>query len=274
MANTSIYNAFERMWQHVIAKLGDKANAEHTHDDIYYTETEVDTLLGNKADATHNHDDSYYTQTQMDETLAGKKNNDFVVTITGNVNDGYTSNKMPAEIYEAYTNGKTVYAVINSSTGPILRLSQCNSANATFAIAHTKSTQLCVVGANGRVLMVLSDFYDETEVDNKLAAKASQTSLDTHVNNADIHFTAAERTKLSSVEEAANHTVVDSALSSSSENPVQNKVINSAISTLTGTVSTNTSSISAHTTSINNLQTAISEIQEITSAEVQALFNS
>lgn len=31
MANTSIYNAFERMWQHVVAKLGTKAEAEHTH---------------------------------------------------------------------------------------------------------------------------------------------------------------------------------------------------------------------------------------------------
>lgn len=42
MANTSILAAFERMWQHVVAKLGDKANLDHTHDDRYYTEAEVD----------------------------------------------------------------------------------------------------------------------------------------------------------------------------------------------------------------------------------------
>lgn len=42
MANTSIYAAFERLWQHVVAKLGDKANADHSHDDVYYTETEID----------------------------------------------------------------------------------------------------------------------------------------------------------------------------------------------------------------------------------------
>jgi hypothetical protein len=31
MANTSIYAAFERFWQHIVAVLGEKADAEHTH---------------------------------------------------------------------------------------------------------------------------------------------------------------------------------------------------------------------------------------------------
>ena len=33
--------------------------AGHTHDDRYYTETEVDTLLSGKSDTTHNHDGTY-----------------------------------------------------------------------------------------------------------------------------------------------------------------------------------------------------------------------
>lgn len=45
MANQSIFAAFERMWQHVVAALGNKADATHAHDDLYYTETEVDTKL-------------------------------------------------------------------------------------------------------------------------------------------------------------------------------------------------------------------------------------
>lgn len=45
MANTSIYAAFEKMWQHVIAKLSEKASADHSHDDDYYTETEIDSKL-------------------------------------------------------------------------------------------------------------------------------------------------------------------------------------------------------------------------------------
>ena len=43
-------------------------------------------------------------------------------------------------------------------------------------------------------------------------------------------MTAAERTKLSGISEGANKTVVDTAMSSSSTNPVQNKVINTALS--------------------------------------------
>ena len=31
MANTSIFNAFERMWQHIVAALGNKSNLDHTH---------------------------------------------------------------------------------------------------------------------------------------------------------------------------------------------------------------------------------------------------
>lgn len=36
MANTSIYNAFERMWSHVVAKIDGKSDSEHNH--IYYGE--------------------------------------------------------------------------------------------------------------------------------------------------------------------------------------------------------------------------------------------
>lgn len=43
-------------------------------------------------------------------------------------------------------------------------------------------------------------------------------------------YTTAEKTKLSGIETGANKTTVDSALSSSSTNPVQNKVINTALS--------------------------------------------
>lgn len=83
---------------------------------------------------------------------------------------------------------------------------------------------------------------------------------------------AYTKTQVDSAVNAAKVTV-DTALSATSTNPVQNKAVNSAISTLTSTVSANTQSISSHTTAIQNLQTAVSEITEITSAEIQSLFN-
>ena len=55
-------------------KLSSKANSSHTHDDRYYTETEVDTKLSGKANSSHNHDDRYYTESEMDGKLSGKAN--------------------------------------------------------------------------------------------------------------------------------------------------------------------------------------------------------
>ena len=42
------------------------ATAGHTHDDRYYTESEMDTKLGGKADAEHSHDDLYYAKSEVD----------------------------------------------------------------------------------------------------------------------------------------------------------------------------------------------------------------
>ena len=49
MANASILAAFERMWQHVLAVIGNKADATHTHDDTYYTKTELNDALTQKS---------------------------------------------------------------------------------------------------------------------------------------------------------------------------------------------------------------------------------
>lgn len=46
-------------------------------------------------------------------------------------------------------------------------------------------------------------------------------------------MTSADRTKLNGIASGANKTTVDSSLSSSSTNPVQNKVVNSALAALT-----------------------------------------
>ena len=39
--------------------VSNKANASHSHSELYYTETEIDTKLANKANSTHNHDNAY-----------------------------------------------------------------------------------------------------------------------------------------------------------------------------------------------------------------------
>ena len=64
-------------------------------------------------------------------------------------------------------------------------------------------------------------------------------------------YTTAEKNKLAGIATGANKTVVDSSLSSSSTNPVQNKVVNSAISNLNALVGN-----TAVSTQISNAITA------------------
>ena len=51
MTNNSIKAAFQRFWEHVVAQLNGKADVNHTHD---------------YADSVHNHDDIYYTESEID----------------------------------------------------------------------------------------------------------------------------------------------------------------------------------------------------------------
>lgn len=61
------------------ASLSGKAPSDHTHDDRYYTESEIDskmsavnTSLSGKAPSSHTHDDRYYTEAEIDSKLDTK----------------------------------------------------------------------------------------------------------------------------------------------------------------------------------------------------------
>ena len=69
-------------------------------------------------------------------------------------------------------------------------------------------------------------------------------------------YTTAEKNKLSGIDEGANKTTVDSALSSSSTNPVQNKVVNTAI--------TNLNTLVGDTAVSTQISDAISELDMLT----------
>lgn len=116
---------------------------------------------------------------------------------------------------------------------------------------------------------------DTTTVNNQLSGKVDkETGKGLSTND----YTTAEKNKLSGIEAQANKTVVDDALSSTSTNPLQNKVINTAIagkadastvtalaetvsgkadastvSSLSSQVSTNTSNIATQTARIDSI---------------------
>ena len=77
-----------------------KAAANHTHDDRYYTEAEVNKLLATKAAAnhthsyaatSHTHDDRYYTETEVNNLLATKAAATDVTALKYALSQAYTT---------------------------------------------------------------------------------------------------------------------------------------------------------------------------------------
>ena len=57
------------------ANIDKKANTGHTHDDRYFTETEITQKLAGKSDTSHNHDERYYTETEIDAKVTTLQSN-------------------------------------------------------------------------------------------------------------------------------------------------------------------------------------------------------
>ena len=108
---------------------------------------------------------------------------------------------------------------------------------------------------------------DSTTVTNQLSGKVDkETGKGLSTND----YTTAEKTKLSGIEAEANKTTVDSALSSSSTNPVQNKVVNTALGAKQDTLSSaqlaavnsgiDSSKVSQITTNQTNISSLSSQV--------------
>ena len=57
------------------ANIDKKANTGHTHDDRYFTETEINNKLAGYSVTGHNHDDEYYTETEIDAKVTTLQSN-------------------------------------------------------------------------------------------------------------------------------------------------------------------------------------------------------
>ena len=83
--------------------LDGKAASSHTHDDRYYTESEINTKLNGKANASHTHDDRYYTESEMNAKLNGKANSSHTHNYAGSSSAGGTANSVNGLTFAAQT---------------------------------------------------------------------------------------------------------------------------------------------------------------------------
>ena len=120
----------------------------------------------------------------------------------------------------AYTHSQQAHAPDNAEANVITGI-QKNGTNLTIANKKVNIT----VPTKITDLTNDSDFATTTQLDTKVD-KVTGKGLSTN------DYTTEEKTKLSNIEDGANKTVVDTALSSTSTNPVQNKVINTKLDSM------------------------------------------
>lgn len=209
--------------------VGNYIAVKHLND--YYKKTEIDSKLGGKSNVGHNHDERYYTETEIDV----KVNN-----INSQINSliGFTAtivNSLPStgEVGVMYLKLNTSASVEGNIYDEYIWVN-----NKFEKIGSTETT------------VDLSGYVTQTEMNTQLANKAninhSHTSdsiglekgsdddmwmYEYGINKqSDVNgFVYDHEKKLENIDDGANKTVVDSSLSSSSKNPVQNKVVNSAL---------------------------------------------
>lgn len=209
--------------------VGNYIAVKHLND--YYKKTEIDSKLGGKSNVGHNHDERYYTETEID----AKVNN-----INSQINSliGFTAtivNSLPStgEVGVMYLKLNTSASVEGNIYDEYIWVN-----NKFEKIGSTETT------------VDLSGYVTQTEMNTQLANKANvnhgHLSRDIEINpdvedgmwvyeyglnrqtDVNCHVYNHEK-KLENIDDGANKTVVDSSLSSSSKNPVQNKVVNSAL---------------------------------------------
>ncbi len=209
--------------------VGNYIAVKHLND--YYKKTEIDSKLGGKSNVGHNHDERYYTETEIDV----KVNN-----INSQINSliGFTAtivNSLPStgEVGVMYLKLNTSASVEGNIYDEYIWVN-----NKFEKIGSTETT------------VDLSGYVTQTEMNTQLANKANinhshtSDSIDLEEGSEDDlwiyeyeinrqssvnSFVYDHEKKLENIDDGANKTVVDSSLSSSSKNPVQNKVVNSAL---------------------------------------------
>lgn len=236
----------------------------HTHDDRYYTETEMNTKLNGKANSSHTHGNGDITSLDASKITSGtisidrlpqgalerltvvaddtarfkltsstiQKGDTVKVTSTGKMYYVVDETKLSTEAgYEVYAAGTAASVPWSGVTGKPSTYTPSSHTHTKSQITDFPSS----LPANGGNSATVNGHTVNSDVPS--GAKFTDTTYNDATTSAHGLMTPAMVSKLNGIADGANKTIVDSALDASSENPVQNKVIAGEINTLKKSVS-------------------------------------
>lgn len=218
--------------------VGNYIAVKHLND--YYKKTEIDSKLSGKSNVGHNHDERYYTETEIDAKVNNINSQinsliGFTATIvnslpsTGEVGVMYlklnTSASVEGNIYDEYIWVNNKFEKIGSTETTV---------DLSGYVTQTEMNTQLANKANTNHTHDIASLPDETDMlghmENDfytaLDTKANKTTATTSANGL---MSKEDKSKLDGIATEANKTVVDSSLSSSSTNPVQNKIVTDAL---------------------------------------------
>lgn len=209
--------------------VGNYIAVKHLND--YYKKTEIDSKLGGKSNVGHNHDERYYTETEIDAKVNNINSQinsliGFTATIvnslpsTGEVGVMYlklnTSSSVESNIYDEYIWVNNKFEKIGSTETTV---------DLSGYVTQTEMNTQLANKANTNHSHTSDSINLEEGSDDDMWMYEYGINRQSSVNG----FVYDHEKKLENIDDGANKTVVDSSLSSSSKNPVQNKVVNSAL---------------------------------------------
>lgn len=280
--------------------------ADDSHNHVISNVDGLQSALDGKAASGHNHDSVYYAKS-TGEALAST-----VDAIKEDVDAFFADADFTTNAKDTLKEIQT-YITSDASDAADMLASINNKADKehTHAIADVSGLQTALDGkaAVSHGTHVTFDSTNKPKMDGTAAfgtstsvaradhvhptdtSRASQADLDaleavvggkadsghTHsaaTTSAAGFMTADMVTKLNGIATGANKTTVDTTLSTTSTNPVQNKLVTTAINSNTSAISANTSAITAHTSRISALEGLVGEgIEAIPTSAIQNLFN-
>lgn len=176
------------------------AAASHTHDDRYFTETEVTSLLSGKSDTGHTHDDRYYTEAEVTSFLSGKANTTHTHAASDITSGTLAIARGGTNLSGTPTNGQlligngTGYTLANITAGPNVTITN-SSGGISISAATTGGATLAdgdygdvIVSSTGTVMTIDTGVVNTSKLGGDITA-AGKALLD----DADA---AAQRTTL------------------------------------------------------------------------------